>query len=50
MVNDEDIVRREVDIELETVRAGGHPDVERRDRVLGTEVASAAMRENLRAG
>jgi hypothetical protein len=34
-------------IELETVRAGGHTDVERRDGVLWTEVTSATVGENL---
>jgi len=35
MVDDDNIVGREVDIELETVRASGHADVECRNRVLG---------------
>ena len=47
MVDDDDIVSRQVDIELETVRAGGHADVERRDRVFRTEVAAAAVGEDL---
>src|SRR5205823_15065596 len=50
MVNDGNIACRKVDIELETVRPGGHADVERRDGVFRTEIASAAMREDLRAG
>jgi len=43
VVNDGNTVGREVHIELETVGAGGHPDVERRNRVLGTEGAATAM-------
>jgi hypothetical protein len=46
-MHDHDSVGREVDIELETVRARGHPDVERRSRVLRTQVAPAAMRKYL---
>ena len=49
-MHDDDAIRRKVDIELETVRPGGHPDVKRGDGVLGTKVAAAPMREDLRAG
>ena len=48
MMNDDDAVRGEVHIELETVRTGGHADVERRDCVLRTKVASAAVGKHLR--
>ena len=50
MMHDDDAIRREVDIELETVRAGGHPYVKRRYGVLRAKVAAAPMREHLRAG
>jgi hypothetical protein len=50
VMHDDDAVRREVDIELETVRAGGHPYVKRRYGVLRAKVAAAPMREDLRAG
>jgi hypothetical protein len=49
MVHDDAPVRREVDIELEAVRAGGHSDIECRDSVFGTEIAPAPMREDLRS-
>jgi hypothetical protein len=37
-----------MDVELETVRAGGHAAVEGRQRVLRAERAPAAMREDER--
>jgi hypothetical protein len=42
----EDAVRGEVDVELESISAGGKPGVERRYRVLGSERAPATMRED----
>ena len=48
-MDDNDVVRGEVHIELETVRTRRHADVERRNRVLGTQGAAPSMRENLRA-
>ena len=46
MMNDWNAVGGQVYIELETVRAGGESDIERRNRILGTERASAAVSEH----
>jgi len=47
-MNDHHPVDGQVHIELQTVRAGGHADVERRDGVLGSKLAAATMGEHLR--
>jgi len=43
-MDDDHAVAREVDVELETVRAQTEPVVEGGDRVLGTERRTAAVR------
>jgi len=47
VMDDDHIVGRQVHVELETVRAGGHADVKCRDGVLRPEIASATVREHL---
>jgi hypothetical protein len=46
----DDPVCRQMHVELEAVRLGGHPQIERRDRIFRPEIAPAAVRKDLRAG
>ena len=46
MVDDDDGVAREAHVELEPVGAKAEPVFERRERVLWSERAAAAMREH----
>jgi hypothetical protein len=48
-MHDDDTIRGEVDVQLQAVRARRHADIERGNRVFGTEVAAAPVCKHLRA-